>query len=173
MFKRYAYYERTGTGWCFVVYHDDKPSKSVSGADPERYGPFEVPQDMIDIDGTPRMSVIQRAFPNPFATPIPEPREEEDFEQDWPLPDWATGRAVEGVITVMQQLITKNADARGNATLAGIYGDGEQFLVVTDANNWIRYTKTELFEAYRPGRFILKEFPNPLSTTYFNDDRTF
>ena len=159
MFKQYAYYERSGTGWGFVVYHDSKPSKSVGGADPERHGPFEVPQDMIDADGTPRMAAIQRVFPNPFAPIIPEPKEEE-----WLLPDWAVRRSQEGVLEDMVQLITKDAKARGNATLAAQMPDVDKFLVVTDANNWITYTLSELVSAYEIGMFVLKEFPNPKST---------
>ena len=170
MFKRYAYYERSSTGWGLVVYHDNKPDKSVGGADPERHGPFEVPQDMIDIDGTPQMGAIQRAFPNPHAPIIPEPREE---KVEWPLPDWALRASQEGVLEDMVQLITKDAKARGNATLAAQMPDVDKFLVVTDANNWTTYTLSELLWAYEIGPFILKEFPNPKSTAYFNDQRTF
>ena len=161
MFKRYAYNERSGTGWGFVVYHDNKPTKSVGGADPERHGPFEVPQDMIDVDGTPQMAAIQRAFPNPFAPIIPEPRE---GEVEWPLPDWALRASQEGVLEDMVQLITKDAKARGNATLAAQMPDVDKFLVVTDANNWTTYTLSELLWAYDIGPFILREFPNPKST---------
>lgn len=159
MFKRYAYYERSSTGWGFVVYHDSKPSKSVGGADPERHGPFEVPQDMIDADGTPQMDAIQRVFPNPFAPVIPEPKEEE-----WPLPDWAQRTSQAGVLEDMVQLTTKDGKARGNATLAAQMPDVDKFLVVTDANNWITYTLSELVSAYEIGMFVLKEFPNPKST---------
>ena len=39
MFKRYAYWEKSSTGWDLVVYHDNKPGKRVGSADPERVGP--------------------------------------------------------------------------------------------------------------------------------------
>lgn len=66
MFKRYAYYEKSSTGWGLVVYHDHKPGKSVNSADPERVGPYEVPQEMIDVYGTPNLGLITKAFPAPF-----------------------------------------------------------------------------------------------------------
>lgn len=171
MFKRYAYYERSSTGWGLVVYHDSKPTKSVGGADPERHGPYDVPQEMIDIDGSPNLGRIATAFPNPFAPVIPEPEEEVDLS-DW-LPDWAVRRSQEGVLEDMVQLITKDAKARGNATLAAQMPDVDKFLVVTDADNWTTYTLSELLWAYDIGPFILREFPNPKSTAYFNDPRTF
>ena len=170
--KMYAYWEKSSTGnWGLVVYHGEKPGKSSQGADPERHGPFDVPEDMIDTvdgDSTPNMGRIAAAFPNPFKV---EPKKEEAIEE--PLPDWAKERATKGVIKEMQQLITRDPKARDNATLAEISSNGETFLVVTDANNWIRYTTEELMDAYEPGSFILHEFPNPKSTQQLeamNDD---
>lgn len=173
MFKRYAFYEQSSIGWGLVVYHDSLPGKSVNGSVSERHGPFEVPQEMIDKDGSPNLGMISKAFPNPYAEILPEPKEEKDFEQDWTLPDWAVRRSQEGVLEDMVQLITKNAKARGNATLAAQMPDVDKFLVVTDADNWTTYTLSELLWAYDIGPFILREFPNPKSTAYFNDPRTF
>lgn len=68
--KHYAYWEMTAIGWQLVVYHNDKPTKSSQGADPERIGPWEVPQELIEIDGSPMLGLIARAFPKP------EPKEE-------------------------------------------------------------------------------------------------
>ena len=172
MFKRYAYYEKSLKGWALVVYHDNKPGKSVGGADPERVGPFEVPQDMIDIDGSPNMGRIEKAFPAPGPQTFSEPpvrlnQEEEVDLSDW-LPDWAVRRSQEGVLEDMVQLITKDAKARGNATLAAQMPDVDKFLVVTDADNWTTYTLSELLWAYDIGPFILREFPSrrarPIST---------
>lgn len=73
MFKRYAYYEKSSTGWGLVVYHDHKPGKSVGSADPERVGPYEVPQEMIDIDGTPNLGLISKAFPAPLPVAYSDP----------------------------------------------------------------------------------------------------
>lgn len=173
MFKRFAFYEKAATGWGLVVYHDHLPGKPVGGQAPERVGPFEVPQEMIDVDGTPNMGAISKAFPAPKPMGYDEPVLVLNQEEEWPLPEWASAKAPEGMWTVMQQLITKDPNARDNATLAAIKGDGEQFLVVTDANNWITYTLDELEWAYSPGKFILKDFPNPKSRDYLNDTRTF
>lgn len=172
MFKRYAYWEKSSTGWGLTVYHDHKPGKSVGGADPERIGPFEVPQDMIDIDGSPRMGPIERAFPKPMPVPYAEPpirlNQEEEVDLSDFLPDWAVRRSQEGVLEDMVQLITKDAKARGNATLAAQMPDVDKFLVVTDADNWTTYTLSELLWAYDIGPFILREFPSrrarPIST---------
>ena len=71
--KMYAYYERSSTGWGLVVYHDSKPDKSVGSADPERVGPYEVPQEMIDMDGTPNFGLIAKAFPAPKPMGYNEP----------------------------------------------------------------------------------------------------
>lgn len=76
MFKRFAFYERIPTGWTLVVYHDDLPAKSVNGAQPERHGPYVVPEEYIDVDGTPNMGMIEKAFPNPFPPSKREPKEE-------------------------------------------------------------------------------------------------
>ena len=177
MFKRYAYYERYSTSWGLVVYHDEKPGKSSQGQDPERHGPFEVPQEMIDVDGSPRMGLIEKAFPAPGPQTFSEPpirlNQEEEVDLSDYLPDWAQRRSQEGVLEDMVQLITKDAKARGNATLAAQMPDVDKFLVVTDANNWTTYTLSELLWAYEIGQFVLKEFPNPKSTAYFNDPRTF
>ena len=73
MFKQYAYYEKSSTGWGLVVYHDNKPDKSVDSADPERVGPYEVPQEMIDMDGTPNFGLISKAFPAPLPVAYSDP----------------------------------------------------------------------------------------------------
>lgn len=73
MFKRYAYYEKSNTGWGLVVYHDSKPGKSVGSADPERVGPYEVPQEMIDVDGTPNLGLISKAFLAPLPVAYSDP----------------------------------------------------------------------------------------------------
>ena len=178
MFKRYAYYEKSLKGWALVVYHDNKPGKSVGGADPERVGPFEVPQEMIDIDGSPNLGRIATAFPAPGPQTFSEPpirlnQEEEVDLSDW-LPDWAVRRSQEGVLEDMVQLITKDAKARGNATLAAQMPDVDKFLVVTDADNWTTYTLSELLWAYDIGPFILREFPSrrarPISTIRGHSD---
>lgn len=166
MFKRYAYYEKSSTGWGLTVYHDSKPGKSGQGQDPERVGPYEVPQEMIDIDGTPTMGMIEKAFPRPAPVAYADPPiilTQEEKEPEWPLPDWATGAATEGMLHPMQQLYTKDGKARGNATLVAINADDDKYLVVTDANNWTTYTQSELLWAYEPGMFILADFPNPKS----------
>lgn len=177
MFKRYAYWEKPSTGWGLVVYHDEKPGKSSQGQDPKRHGPFEVPQEMIDVDGSPRMGLIEKAFPAPGPQTFSEPpirlNQEEEVDLSDYLPDWAVRRSQEGVLEDMVQLITKDAKARGNATLAAQMPDVDKFLVVTDANNWTTYTLSELLWAYEIGPFILKEFPNPKSTACFTDTRTF
>ena len=67
MFKQYAYYEKSSTGWGLVVYHDHMPGKSGQGQDPKRHGPYEVPQEMIDSDGTPNFGLIAKAFPAPLS----------------------------------------------------------------------------------------------------------
>lgn len=64
MKKLFACYERCAFGWSLVVYHDEKPTKKVGAQESERSNWFEVPQDMIDVDGSPRMGLIQKAFPN-------------------------------------------------------------------------------------------------------------
>lgn len=175
MFKRYAYYEKSSTGWGLVVYHDSKPGKSVGSADPERVGPYEVPQEMIDVDGSPNLGLIEKAFPKPAGVTYSDPpiilNQEEEIEE--PLPDWAKERAPEGKLSPMQQLFTKNGALRGNATYVAqapsAYVKEETIhLVVTDANNWIRYTTEELMDAYEPGPFILLTFPNPLSLEDWN-----
>ena len=73
MFKQYAYYEKSSTGWGLVVYHDHLPGKSVDAADPERHGPYEVPQEMIDGDGTPNFGLIAKAFPAPLPVAYSDP----------------------------------------------------------------------------------------------------
>lgn len=73
MFKRYAYYEKSRTGWGLVVYHDHLPGKSGQGQDPERVGPYVVPQEMIDIDGSPNLGLIAKAFPRPAPPVYDEP----------------------------------------------------------------------------------------------------
>ena len=76
MFKQYAYYEKSSTGWGLVVYHDHmpgKPGKSVGSADPERVGPYEVPQEMIDVDGSPNLGLIAKAFPAPLPVVYSDP----------------------------------------------------------------------------------------------------
>ena len=166
MFKQYAYWEKSSTGWCLTVYHDDKPGKSANDQGPERIGPYEVPQEMIGIDGTPVFGLIEKAFPRPAPLTYSHPpvvlnQEEKD---EWPLPDWAVAAAIEGTVQPMQQLYTRDGKARGNATLAAIDEEADRYLVVTDANNWITYTQSELLWAYEPGMFVLKEFPNPKST---------
>lgn len=175
MFKRYAYYEKSSTGWGLVVYHDNKPGKSVGSADPERVGPYEVPQEMIDVDGSPNLGLIEKAFPKPAGVTYSDPpiilNQEEEIEE--PLPEWAKERAPEGKLSPMQQLFTRNSAHYGNATLAAIGGsehvEGEtQYLVVTDANNWMKLTPTELDKMFEAGPFILKTFPNPLSTEDWN-----
>ena len=89
--KMYAYWEKSSTGnWGLVVYHGEKPGESSQGQSPERHGPFEVPDDMIDVD-TPNMGRISAAFPNPFKV---EPRKKEVIEE--PLPDWALRASQEG-----------------------------------------------------------------------------
>ena len=65
MKKLYAYHEKSAIGWGLVVYHDHKPGKSIQQQDPERIGPFEVPEEMIDIDGSPNLGMIAKAFPGP------------------------------------------------------------------------------------------------------------
>lgn len=184
MFKRYAYYESHSTGWCLVVYHDEKPGKSINGQGPERVGPYEVPQEMIDMDGSPNLGMIAKAFPAPSPEVYNDPsvilnQEEEGLHLDPALydktvyykellPEWAAGMASEGVFSPMQQLFTKNGRLHGNATYVGhtpsAHVKGETIhTVVTDANNWIRYTTKELLDVFEPGPFILKTFPNPLS----------
>ena len=73
MFKQYAYYEKSSIGWGLVVYHDSKPDKSVGSTDSERVGPYEVPQEMIDMDGTPNLGLISKAFPAPLPTKYADP----------------------------------------------------------------------------------------------------
>ena len=73
MFKRYAYWEKHSTGWGLTVYHDSKPGKSGQGQDPERVGPYEVPQEMIGIDGTPNLGPIAKAFPAPLPVVYSDP----------------------------------------------------------------------------------------------------
>ena len=73
MFKQYAYYEKSGTGWGLVVYHDEKPGKRIGSADPERVGPYEVPQEMIDVDGSPNLGLIAKAFPAPLPVVYSDP----------------------------------------------------------------------------------------------------
>lgn len=73
MFKRYAYYEKSSTGWGLVVYHDHLPGKSGQGQDPERHGPYEVPQEMIDVDGTPNLGLISKAFTAPLPVAYSDP----------------------------------------------------------------------------------------------------
>lgn len=73
MFKQYAYWEKSSTGWGLTVYHDDKPGKSANGQGPERVGPFNVPQDMISTDGTPIFGMIEKAFPRPAPPTYDEP----------------------------------------------------------------------------------------------------
>ena len=73
MFKRYAYYEKSSTGWGLVVYHDEKPGKRIGSADPERVGPYEVPQEMIDVDGSPNLGLIAKAFPAPLPVVYSDP----------------------------------------------------------------------------------------------------
>ena len=73
MFKQYAYYEKSSTGWGLVVYHDEKPGKPVGLQTLERTGPFEVPQEMIDIDGSPNLGLIAKAFPAPLPTKYADP----------------------------------------------------------------------------------------------------
>ena len=184
MFKRYAYWEKASTGWALTVYHDDKPDKSVNGQGPERIGPYEVPQELLGIDGTPVFGLIEKAFPRPAPVAYDEPpvvlnQEEKGLHLDpaaydstayyeEPLPDWAKERAPEGKLSPMQQLYTRDGKARGNATLAAIDEEADRYLVVTDANNWITYSQSELLWAYEPGMFVLKEFPNPKSTEDWN-----
>lgn len=165
MFKRFAFYERISTGWTLVVYHDDLPAKSVNGAQPERHGPYVVPEEYIDVDGTPNMGMIEKAFPNPFASANREPKEE---ELEWPLPDWAERKAMVSVIQPMQQLITKDGSRTGNAMVVAVVPskhveDLDIYLIVTDADNWIRATLLELSELFTPGDYILKDFVNPRS----------
>ena len=73
MFKRYAYYEKSNTGWGLVVYYDHKPGKSVGSANPERHGPYEVPQEMIDMNGSPNLGLIEKAFPAPAPVRYSDP----------------------------------------------------------------------------------------------------
>ena len=73
MFKRYAYYEKSSTGWGLVVYHDEKPGKPVGSQAPERVGPYEVPQEMIDVDGSPNLGLIAKAFPAPLPVVYSDP----------------------------------------------------------------------------------------------------
>ena len=73
MFKQYAYYEKSSTGWGLVVYHDEKPGKPVGSQAPERVGPYEVPQEMIDVDGSPNLGLIAKAFPAPLPVVYSDP----------------------------------------------------------------------------------------------------
>ena len=73
MFKCFAFYEKSATGWGLVVYHDHLPGKPFGGQAPERVGPFEVPQEMIGVDGTPNIGAILKAFPAPKPMGYDEP----------------------------------------------------------------------------------------------------
>lgn len=73
MFKRYAYWEKSSTGWGLVVYHDHMPGKSNQGQEPERVGPYRVPQELLGIDGTPVFGLIEKAFPRPAPVAYDEP----------------------------------------------------------------------------------------------------
>ena len=63
--KILAYYEKFHAGWALVVYHDGPPVKSSQGPDPIRHGPYIVPEDMLDTDGSPNLGKIMKAFPEP------------------------------------------------------------------------------------------------------------
>lgn len=57
-------WERQPTGnWAPVCYHGEKPRKLSE----DRLTLHEVPTEYIDVDGTPRLSALQKVFPLPEA----------------------------------------------------------------------------------------------------------
>lgn len=94
---------------------------------------------------------------------------------DEPIPDWADRVADSAMIQPMQQLITKDASRRGNATILEIrfhivYHE-YQYLVGTDAGNVLVLTRGELLELFEPGPYIHKEVPNPKLHQALRDKR--
>lgn len=51
--------------WCSVVYHGDRPGKSVTGHDRERTIVREVPTCALRDDGSPNLDALQLMFPAP------------------------------------------------------------------------------------------------------------
>lgn len=96
-----------------------------------------------------------------------------------PLPDWAHSLAGKGMIVPMLQLHTRDGTRTGNATVSCISkvsfkvhpksGDLDvieavPFIwVVTDSNNWMCLNPNEIHELFTLGKYVLREFPNPLS----------
>lgn len=61
----YFCYERNFSNrWQPIVYHGEKPPKSVNNSDPERTPFYEIPIELLGSDGvSPKFSELQRRFP--------------------------------------------------------------------------------------------------------------
>lgn len=93
--------------------------------------------------------------------PLPSLKE---FENQ--LPEWALRKSESGKIQRMQNLYTKHARMRGNATVADILYNTKYaeplFIVATDAGSIIKCNYNELQEMFHIGEYIVRDFCNPL-----------
>jgi hypothetical protein len=99
----------------------------------------------------------------------------EIFMKDEPLPHFAAKTAKQNHLVPFQQLFTKNGMKHGNAMIVRIidvstFEDGRlniSYEIVTDSDNWITLTHSELLDAFTPGMYVLRDFVNPDSKRNF------
>lgn len=93
-----------------------------------------------------------------------------EWNEEYPLPDWALRKAHPEELSCMQQAYTKDGSKSGNATVVDIYlhprrkhneeGSGLRIVCITDVGSIVGPLNINEFnELYKYGAFILQDLP--------------